>query len=334
MALIVRWYDFICFGIVAAAFVGSLWMLWRKEASSRCDDNTVYESLLMARPDTDGFVRSTPLAHVGSSQLWTSCWKGVHPGWLLLTRFVSCVTMAGFLSWDILDWDASIFLYYTEWTFTLVMVYFALGTVVSAYGCWVYSKETPENGIRDAEEGSMVASVTYGEKEVRGKIKLQSHYTEEVIQQRAGFYGYLLQIVYQTCGGAVVITDIVFWCIIVPFLSDAHVGLNTLMGCMHTFNAFFLLVDTSLNSMPFPWFRIAYFVQWSCLYVVFQWIIHACGVSWWPYPFLVLDSPWAPLWYFVLAVVHIPCYGIYALIVKAKNSIFPRLFPQAFVRSY
>lgn len=61
----------------------------------------------------------------------------------------------------------------------------------------MYSKETPENGIRDAEEGSMVSSVSYGEKEVRGKIKLQSHYAEEVIQQRAGFYGYLLQIVYQ-----------------------------------------------------------------------------------------------------------------------------------------
>lgn len=30
----------------------------------------------------------------------------------------------------------------------------------------------------------------------------------------------------QTCGGAVILTDIVFWCVIVPFLSDAHVGLN------------------------------------------------------------------------------------------------------------
>lgn len=35
-----------------------------------------------------------------------------------------------------------------------------------------------------------------------------------------------------------------------------------------------------------------------------------------------------------MAVVHIPCYGIYALIVKAKNSILPRLFPHDFVRSY
>lgn len=32
---------------------------------------------------------------------------------------------------------------------------------------------------------------------------------------------------------------------------------------------------------PFPWFRMAYFVLWSSIYVAFQWILHACGFSWW-----------------------------------------------------
>ncbi|OMO64087.1 hypothetical protein CCACVL1_22066 [Corchorus capsularis] len=360
MALVVYWYDFVCFGIVAASFIGSLWVLWRKEAASRCEDNSEYESLLATRPDADGFVRATPRAHVGSNQLWTSCWRGVHPGWLVVTRFVSFATLAGFLSWDIVEWDASIFVYYTEilheivaldgafafyfytqWTFALVMVYFGLGTVISAYGCWVcLSAHHPENGSsdeflkRDMEEGATANYVSYREKDVRGKIKLQSHCAQEEFQQRAGFWGYLMQTIYQTCGGAVILTDVVFWGIIVPFLSNSHLGLNTLMGCMHTLNAVFLIVDTLLNSLPFPWFRLAYFVQWSCLYVVFQWVLHACGFTWWPYPFLELDTPWAPVWYFALALVHIPCYGIYALIVKVKNSILSRLFPHAFVRSY
>ncbi|KAK8570306.1 hypothetical protein V6N13_002996 [Hibiscus sabdariffa] len=163
---------------------------------------------------------------------------------------------------------------------------------------------------------------------------LQSHYAQEEFQRRAGFWGYLMQTIYQTCGGAVILTDLVFWLVIVPFLSNSHLGLNMLMGCMHTVNAVLLILDTLLNSLPFPLFRFAYFVLWSCVYVVFQWVIHACGFTWWPYPFLELNTPWAPLWYFVLALVHIPCYGIYALIVKAKNSIFPRLFPHDFVRSY
>ncbi|KAK8718196.1 hypothetical protein V6N13_045439 [Hibiscus sabdariffa] len=326
MALVIFWYDFICFGIVAAAFIGSLWVLWMKEAASRSDEESTYESLLAARPDADGFVRATPRAHVGSNQLWTSCWIRVHPVWLVVTRFVSFAVMAGLLSWDIARWGASSFVYYTEWTFTLVMVYFALGTAISVYGCWVcLSTPIPENGGRDqslkteVEEGRIAISATYREKNVWGKIKLQSQYAQEEFQKRAGFWGYLMQTIYQTCGGAVILTDTVFWIVIVPFLSIKHLELNTLMGCMHTVNAVLLILDTLLNSLPFPWFRIAYFVQWSCL---------------WPYPFLELNTAWAPLSYFVIAVLHIPCFGVYALIVKAKNSFLPRLFPHDFVRSY
>ncbi|KAF5732058.1 hypothetical protein HS088_TW18G00747 [Tripterygium wilfordii] len=231
-------------------------VLWRKEGGSRWDDDTIYESLLLTRPDSDRFVRAMPRGHVGSSQLWTSCWRGVHPGWLLATRLLSFLIMAGFLSWDIVKWDATIFVYYTEWTFALVMVYFALGTVVSAYGCWVISNNSPSRGGEtngflktDVEESSKAATIAYRENEIKGKIKLQSHHAEEEFQQRAGFWGYLMQISYQTCAGAVILTDVVFWCVIVPFLSNAHLGLNVLMGCMHTLNVVFLLIDTALNSL-------------------------------------------------------------------------------------
>lgn len=333
MALQVYWYDFVCFGIVAASLCGALWVIWRKEgSSSSLEDGNTYDSLLVARPNSEVvFVGALPRGHVSSSQLWTSCWKGVHPGWLLFTRILSFLVMAGFLAWDVVEWDATIFVYYTEWTFALVIVYFAIGTVVSAYGCWLLSNqhlsangETTESLTSDLEE----------RRETKVGTKSQGHYAQEEIQQSAGFWGYLMQTAFQTCAGAVILTDTVFWCVIVPFLSNSHLGLNVLMGCMHTLNAAFLLLDTALNSLSFPWFRLAYFVLWSCLYVIFQWIIHACGVSWWPYPFLELDTPWAPLWYFCLAVVHIPCYGIYALIIKAKNTFLPRLFPHAFVRSY
>ncbi|KAJ6729322.1 PROTEIN ROLLING PROTEIN [Salix viminalis] len=324
MALVIYWYDFVCFGIVAASLAVSFWVLWRRELASKCDDNIIYQSLLVARPDiTDRtVVAAMPGNHVGSSQLWTSCWKQVHPGWLLATRSISFLVMAGLLWRDIVEWDATIFIYYTEWTFMLIMIYFALGTVMSAYGCWVSFKQpaVSEHGEksvflkRDVEEDGTATSITYKEKKSEGTVKLGTHCAEEAIRERAGFWGYLMQIIYQTCAGAVILTDIIFWCVIVPFLSNSHLGLNALMGCMHSLNAVFLLIDTALNSLPFPWFRLAYFVQWSCLYVIFQWVIHACGFTWWPYPFLELNTPWAPLWYFAMAAIHIPCYGIYALI--------------------
>ncbi|XP_058083343.1 uncharacterized protein LOC131231229 isoform X1 [Magnolia sinica] len=338
MALVVYWYDFICFGIIAGAIFGSLWVLRQREAAGKLDGGTKYESLLVDRTDGDDLVGHTPSGHLGSTQLWMTCWSGVHPIWLLATRGASCIVLVGFLAWDILRYDTSIFVYYTEWTFTLVIVYFALGTVISAHGCWMYSNHLMENeesgGFLKTDSESKSTTATFRTNKIRGTIKVQSRHQQEEIERRAGFWGYLMQSIYQTCAGAAMLTDIVFWGLIVPFLSIEHFSLNMLMGCMHVLNALFLLLDTALNSMPFPWFRLAYFVLWSCLYVIFQWVLHACGFTWWPYPFLELSTPWAPLWYFCLALVHIPCYGFYAIIVKLKNSTFPRLFPHAYIKSY
>ncbi|KAF7818090.1 putative transmembrane protein [Senna tora] len=334
MGLEVEWYDFVCFGIIGVAVIGALWVLWVNETVSRSDYDSIYESLLVARPDNE-VVNILPRGHVSTSQLWTSCWRGLHPLCLFATRFTSFLVMAVLLIWDLVQYGASTLYYYTEWTWTLVMIYFALGSLVSAYGCWCYLKP-PQNGTqaefhkRDLEcEGSMP----------------KSRSTEEEFQQRAGFLdefsqkvGLKFKLIFwieQICAGAVVLTDIVFWCVIVPFMKISHLDLNPLTDCMHSLNAVFLLVDTALNSLPFPWFRIAYFVLWSCAYIIFQWVVHACGlISWWPYPFIVLNSPWAPVWYLCLAVVHIPCYGLYALIVIAKDKIFARLFPRAFLRPY
>eukprot|EP00268_Persea_americana_P005335 TRINITY_DN11787_c0_g1_i1.p1 TRINITY_DN11787_c0_g1~~TRINITY_DN11787_c0_g1_i1.p1 ORF type:complete len:186 (-),score=15.31 TRINITY_DN11787_c0_g1_i1:1049-1606(-) len=169
---------------------------------------------------------------------------------------------------------------------------------------------------------------------MKSPVKLQSHHEQDVNERTAGFWGYLMLAIYQTCAGAVMLTDIVFWCLLVPFMSDEHFSVTLLIGCMHALNAVFLLLDTALSRMSFPWFRLAYFVLWSGIYVIFQWVLHACGFSWWPYPFLELATPWAPLWYLCLALVHIPCYGFYVLIVVVKDSIFSKLFPHAYIRSY
>lgn len=116
MALEVYWYDFVCFGIVGLSLFGALWVIWSRECSSRFEDSTMYESLLVAHPDSEVSVTVSGLAkgHVSTCQLWTSCWRGVHPKWLLATRFLSFLVMSAFLAWDVLKWDATIFVYYTE----------------------------------------------------------------------------------------------------------------------------------------------------------------------------------------------------------------------------
>ncbi|KAH9625817.1 hypothetical protein KSS87_020471 [Heliosperma pusillum] len=244
MAVVIYWYDTICFAIVGVAMLVSVYVLWRRERPGGRMEETIlmYRSLLV--PRLDNYYNSTPV--VNWSQLWCSCWRGLHPGFLLAFRLTSFFLLAAFLSWDIHVWGTSIFIYYTEWTFVLVMLYFAIGSVISAYGCWLYcSKNGRSLNVEEIEADGDI-------EESRSRKAGSNYYQEQKHDQtlqRAGFWGYLMQIVYQTCAGAVILTDVVFWGIIVPLMSNARLGLNLLMGCMHTVNIVLLLVDTSINGL-------------------------------------------------------------------------------------
>lgn len=359
MGLVVYWYDFICFGIVAAAVLGATVVLVRKEGAAegilswrrrikraRVEGEPFkYESLFLPfledyedeEQGQEDAKAKEPAGLITWQEMWMSCWVCLHPAFLLVFRLVAFVVMVLLLAWDIKIWGGSIYVYYTEWTFTLVILYFGLATLISMEGCYQWYKQ---GSIIDHRERTNILTVdteheTYAAERARENISgtsvsLQNYREWQENRKKAGFWGYTMQIIFQTCAGAVVMTDIVFWVIIVPFLSTNRFSLNLLMGSMHTVNAFFLIVDSCLNSMQFPWFRGAYFVLWTAVYVIFQWILHACGFSWWPYPFLELSTPWAPLWYFLLALLCIPCYGIYALLIKAKQRFFPKWFPRAY----
>lgn len=111
MALEVEWYDFVCFGIVGMAFVAALWVLWINEGDTQSDYGILGETLLVENE----VLLPKAIGYVTTSQLWTSCWRGVHPLLLLATRFLSVVIMAILLSSDFLEYDSTIFLYYTEY---------------------------------------------------------------------------------------------------------------------------------------------------------------------------------------------------------------------------
>ncbi|KAJ6823907.1 uncharacterized protein M6B38_128110 [Iris pallida] len=281
--------------------------------------------------------RSAEDARLRPSDLWTSCWRCVSPRWLLAYRALVVVVMPSLLVREVLSDGVFSFFFYTQWTFVLVIIYFVIATLISAHGCWIYSKQEGigneevngllKHDIEDNGPGTLTLKIN------NETARLPSENDREVNERRAGSLGYVMQIVYQTCGGAVLLTDIVFWCLLVPTSAD-HFSVNLIAACMHSLNAVFLLLETALNNLPFPLFRMIYFVYWSFIYVIFQWVLHACGFTWWPYPFMELATPWAPLWYIAIALVHIPCYGSYWLIAKAKNTFFPKFFPHSYTSSF
>ncbi|MED6210844.1 hypothetical protein PIB30_067953 [Stylosanthes scabra] len=88
---------------------------------------------------------------------------------------------------------------------------------------------------------------------------------------------------------------------------------------MHTLNVILLLGDTALNCLQVPWTGMPFFVLWTGAFVIFQWIIHACVPIWWPYPFLDLSLPLAPLWY---AISPSPVSGSHAFASSASLRVF------------
>jgi len=79
-----------------------------------------------------------------------------------------------------------------------------LGTIVSVYGCWrflnkplIHNVAKDEFMSRDVEETMSTNLNVYQEKEAKGSIKLESRYLEEEFRHRAGFWGYLMQTIYQ-----------------------------------------------------------------------------------------------------------------------------------------
>ncbi|XP_030521611.1 uncharacterized protein LOC115734814 isoform X1 [Rhodamnia argentea] len=263
-----------------------------------------------------------------NDETWTPCLKGIHPAWLLAFRVIAFFLLLGMSCVTALVDGASIYYYYTQWTSTLVSIYFGVGSLLSAYGCYRYGHKFDSAEI-DSEKAN------FADPRLRNSSGMTSTNKScappsQAVRETAGIFGYAFQIIFQMNAGAVVLTDSVFWFIIVPFLAVNNYRLRFLDINMHTINVVLLLGDTALNCLRFPLFRIAYFFLWTTIYVIFQWVVHACFTIWWPYPFLDLSSPYAPLWYFSVALMHFPCYGFFALVVKLKHCLLARWFPQSY----
>ncbi|KAK9052738.1 hypothetical protein SSX86_029368 [Deinandra increscens subsp. villosa] len=305
-----NWRFFLCalwifLAMILASVLISKYEVFNKKKTHRKDNE----------PDVD---------HIGilyEDETWKTSFKSLHPAWLLVYRLFAFGVMLGLLITNLIIDGADIFFFYTQWTFTLVTFYFGLASLHSIYGCYQYWNEIDDdndNAIIDQERGTYVAP-SEGLSSQSMPINPPNHILTRV-RKTAGVWGYFFQI----CSGAVGLTDSVFWFIIYPFLTPAEYSLNFLDVTMHSVNAVLLLIDIFLNRLRFPFFRLAYFGLWTCIFVIFQWIVHACVSMWWPYSFLDLSSPYAPIWYLGVGLIHLPAYGIFALIVKGKHLLMSR----------
>ncbi|KVH92839.1 hypothetical protein Ccrd_005156 [Cynara cardunculus var. scolymus] len=225
-------------------------------------------------------------------EAWMPCVKEIHPAW---------------------------------WTFMLVIFYFAFGSVLSAYGLFQHHKMFTVSSLDlDAQQA---VYVPLNNEDLENSSSQQGG---TCFLRSSAFWGYVFQVLFQMTAGAVMLTDSVYWIVIVPFLTLIDYPKSFLTVLAHSLNLVLLLGDTALNSLRFPWFRISYFILLTAFYVIFEWVVHVCVSTWWPYPFLDLSTEYAPLWYLVVALLHLPCYSIFALVVAIKYCLLTRWFPESY----
>ncbi|KAG9155521.1 hypothetical protein Leryth_009926 [Lithospermum erythrorhizon] len=278
-----NWRFLVCAIFVLIAMVVAAVLIWKHEGfgKSRKGKHEDHEE------ETAGTVNI--------DDCWKTSSESIHAGWLLGYRLIAfCILVALLLSEAIVN-GARIFYFYTEWTFTLITIYFGLASAFSVYGCLHHWKAVGDGRAdfdkRDAERGNYMPPLEgVGVPDMLGTLNSRD---EPHNPKAAGFGGYTLQILYQ------------------------------LVICMHTVNAVFFLGELVLNRL------VSFDHDFVCglVFVIFQWIIHMCVSLWWPYPFLDLSSQYAPIWYLAVGLLHLPCYCMFPLILRAKQFCLSRFNP-------
>ncbi|XP_009798782.1 uncharacterized protein [Nicotiana sylvestris] len=263
--------------------------------------------------------KKRPVGFLYKDEAWSTCHKAISPVWLLSYRLIAFIFLLSMLVMDVVLNSTDIFFFYTQWTFSLVTLYFGLGSSLSIYGCIQHRRKGVAGAkVACIDEEKNDAPTLEKNASLPGISKDLSSNEETDDREVAGRLGYAFQIIFQICAGAVVLTDCVYWLLIYPFLTPNDYRLQFLVVGMHSVNAITLLGDVILNSLRFPFFRFAYFVLWTCTFVAFQWLVHMCVSKWWPYPFLDVSFKYAPLVYLMVGVFHLPCYGLFALVIALK----------------
>ncbi|CAM8879837.1 unnamed protein product [Rhodiola kirilowii] len=318
-----NWRFFICVCYVVIVIVGASFVIWKYEGSGSSNSKS-------RRKKSDN---QLPGGYLHKDEMWKTSRTVIHPAWLLVYRLCAFIGLLAILITNISVEGFRALYFYTQWTFALVTLYFGVGSAISIYGC----RKNCSRLIRDqigyvpsnAEKRSAYDAVPQdADANVSSIEKDDDLLKVSCDQSAADFLGYSFQAIFQVAAGASMLSDSVFWCLIYPFILPESFHLHFLVVSMHSFNALFLIGDAFLNCLRFPFFRIAYFALWTIIYVIFQWIIHACFSMWWPYPFLDLSSPYAPAWYLAIGLIMLPCFGIFALIMKLKDFLLSK-FPES-----
>lgn len=120
-----------------------------------------------------------------------------------------------------------------------------------------------------------------------------------------------------------ILIAVVVWTILLPYAERIHQRdkiLNWVSYCQHGVNVVLLQIEflathhrASVDALPLM-------LLWPSIYAIFAWILHGTVArGFWPYPFLDLDTPWAPAWYLGLLLAHLAAFALVLVVSRTKR---------------
>ncbi|RQM14156.1 hypothetical protein KXD40_003169 [Peronospora effusa] len=139
----------------------------------------------------------------------------------------------------------------------------------------------------------------------------------------SGLHWIDLELLLDVCLAASLLICVVVWTILYPYaVKTGHPEkiLNGVSYCQHGANVLLLQLDFLATRHLVSKDALPLIMGWPSVYAVFAWIVHGTvAKGFWPYPFLELNTPWAPLWYGGLLAAHIMALILVMLLSKVKQ---------------
>ncbi|CAH0484300.1 unnamed protein product [Peronospora farinosa] len=143
------------------------------------------------------------------------------------------------------------------------------------------------------------------------------------VMRDSGLHWIDLELLLDVCLAASLLICVVVWTILYPYaVKTGHPEkiLNGVSYCQHGVNVLLLQLDFLATRHLVSKDALPLIMGWPSVYAVFAWIVHGTvAKGFWPYPFLEVNTPWAPLWYGGLLAAHIMALILVMLLSKVKQ---------------
>ncbi|KAI9914028.1 hypothetical protein PsorP6_005362 [Peronosclerospora sorghi] len=210
--------------------------------------------------------------------------------------------------WDVWRSQGQCLAFYTSWNFILQGVYF--------FGA---ARRTGHQVRRRADDRFTRYTALVDEEDGTGS-PLSSR---RRVLRDSGLHWIDLELLFDVCLATSLLICTVVWTVLYPYaVKSGHPEtlLNGVSYCQHGVNVLLLELDFFATRHCVSRDAFPLIMGWPSIYAVFAWIVHGTvAKGFWPYPFLDLNTPWAPFWYGGLLVAHIVALLLVMLLSSVKH---------------